>query len=74
MISLKCIYFALGRITQELFALNLHKDSDKFPHLISKTAENGEGSLVCFWSFDWGIQSISSGELWTLEPHGGSRC
>lgn len=59
--------------TQELFALNLHKDSDRFPHLVFKT-ENGEGSLVYFWSFDWGIQSINPGELWTPEPHGGSRC
>lgn len=56
-----------------MFAPNLHKDSDKFPHLVFKT-ENGEGSLVYFWSFDWGIQSINSGELWTPEPHGGSTC
>lgn len=73
MISLKCIYFALRRITQELFALNLQKDPDKFPHLVFKTAENGVGSLVCFWSFDWGIQNINSEKLWTPEPHGGSR-
>lgn len=48
---MKFVYFALRGIAQEQFALNLCKDSDKFTYLVSKTTENGEGSLVYIRSF-----------------------
>lgn len=43
---MKYIYFALRDIAQDQFAFNLRIDFDKVAYLVSKTTENGEGSLV----------------------------